>query len=275
LKSLVEEVEKGYARGWSFTPLIGKIPMLKAWQKAPRPAIEQCRTWARDGNVALRTGMASGVAVIDIDKNAECGAAYRMSNFPPTLTVRTGGDGYHLYYKCHKPIKNSVSQLAPHVDVRGDCGLAVFAGSLHPDTEKAYQWHNALPLAEFPYHLVKVEPPPPRGPPRSVPTGSLDAYVRGALQKAYDTVSQAQEGQRQHTLHLVAFDIGGAVGAGWIPHHMAATTLRSAGLYCHLPLHEVEKTITRSLSDGAAKPKDIDIAIAQKHQQRPPEFAGF
>ena len=34
-------VEYGYRLGWSFTPLNGKAPVLKGWQKRPRESREQ------------------------------------------------------------------------------------------------------------------------------------------------------------------------------------------------------------------------------------------
>src|SRR4051812_5396282 len=89
------EVFKGYARGWSFTPLggpDGKLPQLKAWQSAPRETAEQAASWAAADNVGLRTGRASGVVVVDCDTEDV------PLELPPTVTVRTGRGRWHLYY---------------------------------------------------------------------------------------------------------------------------------------------------------------------------------
>jgi len=63
--ALIANVRLGYSLGWSFTPLAGKRPILKGWQKRPREAMEEALAWAAQGNVGLRTGRTSGVVVID------------------------------------------------------------------------------------------------------------------------------------------------------------------------------------------------------------------
>lgn len=176
---LIEQVRLGYARGWSFTPLHGKRPFLTAWQTAPRESLAQALAWASKGNVGLRTGMISGVAVIDI----EAESPMDRTDFPKTVTAFTGGGGYHLYYRCSKPVPNSVGKpdkngrlpknaIGEGVDVRGDGGQVVFVGSVHPETGQQYRWFafhapGQVPAAEFPYHLLpepepeRVRPPEP------------------------------------------------------------------------------------------------------------------
>ena len=96
-------VEYGYRLGWSFTPLNGKAPVLKGWQKRPRESLTDALRWAREGNVGLRTGRASGVVVIDADDGADLSGL----GLPATVTVNTGGNGLHLYYRCDRPLGNS------------------------------------------------------------------------------------------------------------------------------------------------------------------------
>ena len=69
--ALVANVRLGYSLGWSFTPLAGKRPILKGWQKRPREAMEEAMAWAAQGNVGLRTGRTSGVVVIDVDEGGD------------------------------------------------------------------------------------------------------------------------------------------------------------------------------------------------------------
>ena len=160
MTTLHDEILKGVARGWSFTPLNGKVPIVKGWQD------NNLRLLAKnfdDGfNAGLLTGEASGIAVIDIE--AESFA--QPSDYPETVTVITGGGGFHLYYSCDRPVKNSVCKLAPMVDVKGDRGQVVFVGSTHPDTGRIYQWFwgmspDDIPIAEFPYHLLPKPRPLP------------------------------------------------------------------------------------------------------------------
>ncbi len=69
--SLLEKtVRDGYAAGWSFTPLRGKRPIEKGWQRRPRETRLQAIDYARRGNVGVRTGAASGgLLVVDLDCN--------------------------------------------------------------------------------------------------------------------------------------------------------------------------------------------------------------
>lgn len=80
-------------------------------------------------NYGIATGERSGVFVIDFDS---IDAFEAMSDrLPPTYSVATGR-GVHLYLKMPGfPVKNSVSALAPGVDVRGEGGFVVAPGSLH------------------------------------------------------------------------------------------------------------------------------------------------
>jgi putative DNA primase/helicase len=137
--TLEENVKIGYALGWSFTPLVGKRPVLPGWNTRPRASLEEVLDWIDRGlNIGLRTGAASGVFVVDVDK----GAGALPFELPPTVTVRTPGGGWHFYFK-QPPgmtVPNSASAVAPHVDVKGDDGQVVYPGSIHPDTQTEYTW---------------------------------------------------------------------------------------------------------------------------------------
>lgn len=100
-------VNLGYELGWSFTPLSGKRPLLDRWQKREREPLEQALAWAEQGNVGLRTGRASGIVVVDVDAGADVSGL----DLPPTVRVKTGNGGYHLYYRCDQPCGNSTGRL--------------------------------------------------------------------------------------------------------------------------------------------------------------------
>ncbi|MFP4145899.1 MAG: bifunctional DNA primase/polymerase, partial [Phycisphaeraceae bacterium] len=112
---LQEEVRRGHGRGWSFTKLSGKRPVLKQWQTAPPASLEQVLAWAEAGNVGLRTGPISGIVVIDIEQNAQ----KRPDDFPPTVTVETGGGGWHLYYQTRVPIQGIVGMIKKSGELQG------------------------------------------------------------------------------------------------------------------------------------------------------------
>lgn len=80
-------------------------------------------------NYGIATGERSGVFVVDFD-SVEAFEAL-ADKFPETYAVATSR-GVHLYYEWPGfPVKNSAGQLAPHVDIRGDGGFVVAAGSKH------------------------------------------------------------------------------------------------------------------------------------------------
>lgn len=297
MTDLVEEIRKGYARGWSFTPLNGKVPWLPAWQKRRRPSLEECIVvWAHQGNVGLRTGAASGVAVIDI----EAEAAHRWTEFPRTVTAFTGGGGYHLYYRASQPVKCSVGMIGDchhcgspkqlkqcpkqqepnrctsYIDVRGDGGQVVFVGSTHPETGQQYRWMalqspEQCEMAEFPYHLLpqpkqRSSPQPPR---QAGPVAGTH-YARVALTNACNRVAATLEGSRHNTLLNQASDIGSMVWAGWLDRDDATRELAMAGKAAGLDDHDAERTAADGIAWGAEHPTDYVRAKAQQERQPPP-----
>ena len=101
----------------------------------------------RDANVGIATGRPSGLVVVDIDP-AHGGvdtidglvAERQDAGWLVTLTVHTGGGGFHLYFR-HPggAVSSSVGRLGPGVDVRGDGGLVVAPLSVHASGRR-YHW---------------------------------------------------------------------------------------------------------------------------------------
>lgn len=142
-EKLVFECIAAHARGWKLIRLRGKIPLDKGWQETDTP-IESILAHAKaGGNVGVRTGKASGVVVVDLDTAKGC--TLTPADFPKTWTVKTGGGGYHLFFRCPADgLANSAGKLAPHADIRGNAGQVVLVGSIHPDTKKPYTWADGL-----------------------------------------------------------------------------------------------------------------------------------
>ena len=98
-----------------------------------------------DANVAIATGKASGVVVIDVDPRhgGDSGFANleethgRLSD---TAYAETGGAGRHYFFRHPgQLVPNSAGKLAAGVDVRGDGGCVVVAPSLHASGRR-YEW---------------------------------------------------------------------------------------------------------------------------------------
>ncbi len=81
-------------------------------------------------NFGIITG--EGLVVIDVD--ARHGGLESLQEIKdlvdPTMTVKTGGGGYHFYYSVDEAVKNRTN-LLKGIDVRGDGGYVVAPVSKH------------------------------------------------------------------------------------------------------------------------------------------------
>lgn len=230
---LKDEVAAAHERGWRFTPLAGKIPKLPGWASAPPATLDETLAWL-PCNIGLRTGSVSGVVVIDDDTGE-----YPL---PHTVAVLTGGyapSGHRkrqFYYACPTPPpRNSVSRIAPGVDVRSDGGQVVFPGSTHPETNQHYEWlHHPddTPLAPYPAALVA----------------------------GLTEINAAPEGRRNDTLNRVAFRLRSDPSL--------APALEHAALQIGLSETETKATIQSALSVPLpSRPEYVLIPGAQLDDQ--------
>lgn len=266
----VVEARKAHDRGWLLTPLRGKRPYLKHWSKLAAPEHATVERWARAGNVGLRTGSASGIVVIDDDTPDGSGTA--KLNLPPTPTVITGSGKRHLYFK--RPaggLKNSVGNLADHVDVRGDRGQVVFVGSIHPATQRPYEWEagrspDEIPLAEIPDSVLRLlDARTLRQPsttasarrPSQRDVGRLQRYATRALLQAADRIATTAEGQRNVTLNREAFALARYVGAGLLSRSDVEQRLIAGGMRSGLSEDETRKTLKSAIDAGILKPAPL------------------
>jgi len=118
--------------------------------------------WQRwpDANVAIRTGAISGLVVLDIDGDEGADSLMELersySPLPRTATATTPGGGQHIYFK-HPggEIRNSVSLIAPKVDVRGDGGY-VIAPPSRGKNGREYEPDEQAPVAAMPAWLLAL-----------------------------------------------------------------------------------------------------------------------
>jgi hypothetical protein len=139
--------------GWSVIPIEsrGKRPLL-SWQvyQHRRPDATEINAWFRDwpdANLAVVTGVVSGVVVLDIDPrhggDSGLQALERQHGpVPETVETRTGGGGRHLYFAHPGEILHNRAGLAPGVDLRGDGGYVVAPPSVHASNEP-YRWERS------------------------------------------------------------------------------------------------------------------------------------
>jgi len=149
--------------GWSVIPIEsrGKRPLVR-WQihEHRRPEAAEVAEWFRhwpDANIAIVTGIVSGLTVLDLDPHhgAEASLARlgrQHGPIPETVEVRTGGGGRHLYFAHPGEILHNRVGLAPGVDLRADGGYVVAPPSVHASGE-SYRWERSpdtCPLAPLP-----------------------------------------------------------------------------------------------------------------------------
>jgi len=259
--ALVANVRLGYSLGWSFTPLAGKRPILKGWQKRSRETLVEALAWAAQGNVGLRTGRTSGVVVIDVDE----GGVVESLGLPPTVTVRTGGNGTHFYYRYQANLGNSAGKLGLHVDVRADGGQVVFPGSIHPETGRAYEWAQGrspaeVPIADLPANLLeRLRSSSPTSQsvllPSKTPRGRR--YAVRALEREAALLREAQRGTRNDALNKAAFRMGTLVGGGGLDQRSVEEALLDAAAAVGLGQDEAQTTIRSGLGSGIQHPRQL------------------
>ena len=94
--------------------------------------------------IGLPTGTATDIWVVDCDgeqgKAAFQELCHQHGYTPDTLSQNTASGGCHYLFACPAtPVKNSVSKLAPNVDVRGEGGYIIVAPSIKADGGR-YVW---------------------------------------------------------------------------------------------------------------------------------------
>ena len=187
------------------------------------------------GLLAIRTGVMSGLLVVDIDPRN--GGHLDRALMAPTATVATGGGGWHLHYQ--HPGGTTTAKLSDHpgVDLKGDGGYVVAPPSIHPTTGQLYRWVGNRPVNEMPPPLIgacRPEPAPtPTTSPRATPTlagGGGISSPTALLAAHIDAVTRAPEGRRRNTLYGAARGVARMVAARVITSTDAYNALYDAGV---------------------------------------------
>lgn len=143
-----------YARlGWSVIPIEpgGKRPLIR-WQvyqyrRAEAPEVAEWFSRWPDANIAVVTGVVSGLVVLDLDPRHGAVASLGQiqqehGTLPDTVEASTGGGGRHLYFAHPGEIIRNRVGLLPGIDLRGDGGYVVAPPSIHGSGE-AYRWERS------------------------------------------------------------------------------------------------------------------------------------
>jgi Bifunctional DNA primase/polymerase, N-terminal len=237
--SLIMAALEAYtARGWHLfrcTPL-GKEPLVSKRHggrgvhdaTASISALQASFEQTPAANLAVATGRASDLTVIDIDpKNGgEASVAALAAKgfiFPRTLRAITPSGGFHLYYRFAPGVLNWSGKLAPGIDTRSQGGYCLIAPSQVRRKEDGktghYQWMDtetgeiresailtdADYIAPFPQWALEILCPP-RKPEIFTPIRPLSsARAQERLQRQSDIIASVREGNRNGSLSSRAF----------------------------------------------------------------------
>ncbi|TCM08314.1 AAA family ATPase [Sphingomonas sp. PP-CC-3G-468] len=276
-----------YQAGYSTFPLLkhSKRPAISSWAayQQERPALDQIERWVEDDasrNIGIATGAVSGIVVLDLD-SADAAAVAEDYGLPKTVEALTPR-GRHLYFRHPAyPVANVAGrdggQLPRGIDVRGDGGYVVAAGSYYIPTaddradgkkEGAYRWKEGhspadIALADMPAWLVKsYDKTSEQTTPASVmlttaltmPTGNT-AYGLAALVEEVDAITQAPKGTRNDQLNRSAFAIAQLVAGGELEEYEARRAMEAAASLAGLSSSEARKTIDSAWRSGAKSPR--------------------
>jgi hypothetical protein len=196
--------------------------------------------WRRHGGplVGVRTGAASGIDVLDIDKHRDARQwwAENRHRLPMTRTYRTRSGGLHLIFTHAQGLRCSTSKLAHGIDVKGDDGCAIW-------------WPAAgLPIlhegppAPWPDWLrAQLKPPAPPPPSRRVIPD--DRRLCQLLRR----VASAHEGERNAITYWASRRFGEMVATGLISTTDAMTLIVNAATTAGLPRNEAIATARSGL----------------------------
>jgi len=172
----------------------GKRPLLKWQQYQDRePTPEEVEGWFErwpTANLAILTGAASGVDVLDFDPGHDPWPT-KGCELPTECIVRTPRGGQHYYVKHIVGVRNSAGKLAKGVDVRGDGGYAVIPPSIVNGKPYQYLTGTITEAGEAPGWLIKALRNGKASPPKPSATPAGAAIHEGQRNSALTSVAGA------------------------------------------------------------------------------------
>lgn len=256
-------------RGWSIIPLHyplgenecscknqncssnGKHPMTKNGLKNASQDLVSIENWWRSApraNIGILTGLESGLVVLDVDprhggeeslKNLEI----EFGALPKTLAVKTGGDGWHYYFKHPGGKISNKASFRNGLDIRGDGGYIVAPPSIHASL-KPYQWINPTEqIADIPQWLLQLITSPQQ-------------TIKKDEQSKSEQESDNSEGFPDGTRNDSLLSVGGFLISKGLPSSDIAKALQALNQsLCHPPLDPSEvDSVVSSLTRYKEKP---------------------
>ncbi len=139
--NVLEEALRYLGLGFSVIPVQGKTCLLPSWSEyqTRKPTKDEVENWFFELNptgIAIITGEISGIVVLDVEKDADVSGL----DIPKTPTVKTGGGGWHYYFKHPENVKlQNVIRIKPNMDFKADGGYVIAPPSQHKSGIR-YEW---------------------------------------------------------------------------------------------------------------------------------------
>lgn len=247
------------------------------------------RRWWQDNPdaiVGIPTGEKIGAWVLDLDNKPGIGNGLEWleamesihGDLPDTARATTANGGLHIYFAHEHGVRNR-GGLGVAVDVRGDGGYCIAAGSVMRDG-RTYAWldhdGDGLPhVAPAPQWLLDLVLPRPYEPAgdftgRLVSASENPAYVDAALNDELHRLTTTRQGNRGYELNKTAFVIGTFVGAGAVSRADAEAQLYAAAVSNGLVKTDGEKQcrdkIRRGLDSGERQPRQVPAPGVVEHR---------
>ncbi|NPD68928.1 hypothetical protein HN018_02840 [Lichenicola cladoniae] len=243
-------------------PAIGKKEGGRGFHDASRDHAEIERMFGRHNArlIGVPTGEVSGWDVLDLDyrhgaKAFEDANAHRM---PETRVHETQSGGRHLVFLHAPGVRNSASEIAPGVDVRGSGGYIIMPPS------PGYRIVSDADPVHWPTWLLElVLPAPVVERPRAISAQIAPIFVSSKrIEKligiALGKVRQAPDGAKHYTLRNQAICLGGLQHLGDFSDSDALTWLMDALPDSAKDRRAAEQTAKWGLETGKARPFELE-----------------
>lgn len=193
----------------------GKHPRQGGGFKNATTEENRVRNWwraiYRGANIGIRTGepLRSGgfLSVLDVDPRNDGDASLaeweeEHGTLPDTFTVRTGGGGWHYYFRTPEPLPANARLGLDGLDVKSAGGYVIAPPSLHPLGR--YELERSAPVADMPaamFDRLKPKPKPDR-PKRERTRSGTGAGGAGGGPLPWDEVKAADAAEVAKILEL-------------------------------------------------------------------------
>jgi hypothetical protein len=273
------------ASGFRFFPCVGKKPSVRGWQQV---ATTEATCIAEAIQIAGKTperniGMVvpRGCVVLDVDtmealsalKDLEPADGPVLGEDCPVQT--TGRGGLHIVYalpegKEWEQLGNKSGGLPKGIDIRsGGKGYIIVAPSVHPETDKQYEWQTPLApldsLPDLPSWIQELLKPNSQRSANSIPAyrSEGDAEDTMVLQFneevkiACEQITSASKGLRNTTLNKQVYTLAGISSAYSICKpiwYQAMDEVQNAARKTGLSNYEIQQTIESAATAGLKHP---------------------